>query len=318
MLEEAERWFVRLMDDNCSADERAAFAQWRATPEHAAAYAATERLWRRMGDLAGNPELERLAAEARTATAPRPRHARHPRWRVPAAVAACAVLAVAAVLLVFRPFVSPPAIYATGPAQRQTVTLADGSQVILDVATELAVRMHEDERDLTLRHGQALFDVAHDAERPFRVSAGGGQVTALGTHFQVSNRDHEVTITLLQGSVAVDRDASDEHLRLRPGQQAAFVVGSGRIATRNVDTDVVSSWTRGRLLFRATPLADVIAEVNRYASTPLRLADPSLAATPVSGTFPIGDSRSVALGLQALLPLQADTSTPGRITLRRR
>jgi transmembrane sensor len=319
VLEEAERWFVRLMDGNCSADERAAFVQWRATPAHAAAYAATERLWRRMGDLAGNPELERLAAEARAATAPRQRaRDRRPRWRLPAAMAACTVLAVAAMLLVFRLTSPPPVVYATGPAQRHTVKLHDGSRVTLNIDTELAVRIHGNVRELTLRHGEALFDVAHDAQRPFRVSAGGGRVTALGTHFQVSNRDREVVVTLLQGSVAVDRDASDEHLRLRPGQQAAFAVGSGRIATRTVDTDVISSWARGRLLFRATPLADVIAEVNRYAATPLRLADPSLAETPVSGTFPIGDSRSVALGLQALLPLQADTGTPGWITLRRR
>jgi transmembrane sensor len=234
-------------------------------------------------------------------------------------MAACAVLAVAAIMLwVIHQTVPPPVVYATGPAQRHTVTLHDGSRVTLNVDTELAVFIHDDVRDLVLRHGEALFDVAHDPQRPFQVSAGDGQVTALGTHFQVSNRDREVVVTLLQGSVAVDRDASDEHLRLRPGQQAAFAVDNGRISTRTVDTDVASSWARGRLLFRGTPLSDVIAEVNRYADTPLRLADPSLAATPVSGTFPIGDSRSVALGLQALLPLKADTGTPGRITLRRR
>jgi transmembrane sensor len=310
VLGEAERWWARLRGA-ATPGELTAFERWHAVPEHAAAWARTERLWHDLGKLDGHPELERMAAAALAATARRPRR----RWPIAIAAAACLVLAVAS-LAVFRP--PPPTIYATGPAQRRTVALEDGSHVMLNGDTEIAVRMRKRSRELTLRRGEAVFEVAHDAQRPFRVAAGGGLVTALGTHFQVSKRDRQVTVTLLEGSVTVDRDRTDEHLRLQPGEQAAFAVDSGRMATRSVDTAVVSSWTQGRLLFRATPLAEVIAEVNRYATTPLRLADPSLASTPVSGTFPIGDSRSVALGLQALLPLRADTTSADRIVLRRR
>lgn len=321
-LAEAERWFARRMTGGCTRAERKAFERWRATPGHAVAYARTEQLWQGIGGLAGNPELERLSTEALSATAPRvrktARDARRTPWWLAVPVAACLMAAFAVTTIMFRDPVPPPVIHATGPDQRRTVRLADGSRVVLNVDTEIAARMGDDTRELTLIRGEALFEVAHDAQRPFRVGAGGGAVTALGTRFQVGKHDGEVMVTLLQGSVAIEREDTDEHLRLQPGQQASFAVDGGRIATRTVDVDVVSSWTRGRLLFRATPLAEVVAEVNRYADTPLRLADASLGATPVSGTFPIGDSKSVALALQALLPIQADMAAGNEITLRRK
>lgn len=319
-LAEAERWFARLMTGDSSYEERAAFERWRAAPEHAVAYAQTERLWRDVGGLTGDPELERLAAEALVATAPRKGRRQRDAWRMPwrlvAPIAACAVAAIA-IAFMFRTPAPAPVVYATDPGQRDTITLADGSRVLLNVDTRIAVSLGDDARELTLGRGEALFEVAHDAQRPFRVSSGGGAVTALGTRFQVGQRDRRVTVTLLQGSVAVEREDTGERLRLAPGEQASFDVAAGRMSTRTVDPEVVSSWTRGRLLFRATPLSEVVEEVNRYAQIPLRLADPSLGATPVSGTFPIGDSRSVALGLQALLPIRADMNARDEITLHR-
>lgn len=321
-LAEAERWLARMRSDP-SDRERAFFEQWRADPEHARAWAWTERLWQSLDGLESDPELEQMAAEALAETAP-PRPAvsrgRRRHWAAAALLAAaCVVAAIVTTLVVYRHPLPPPAVYTTGPSQHRTITLKDGSHVVLNIDTRIAVRMLDDARELHLLHGEALFKVAHDADRPFRVSVGGGHVTALGTHFQVSDLHDRITVTLLQGSIAVDRDPTDEHLRLRPGQQASFTQGDARhIAMRTVDPDVVSSWARGRLLFRATPLAKVIAEVNRYAKTKLRLTDPALASTPISGTFPLGDSKSVALGLQAMLPLKADAGTPGWITLRHR
>lgn len=317
VLAEAERWFVRLKTSSCSAEERAAFDHWHADHDHAAAYLQTERLWNGMDGLAGNPELEALAAQALRAT--HPRSLRHRAgWQMPLALAAS--VAVCAMLVVFALGVfdrMPPAvIHATGPDQRDTVRLDDGSQLVLNADTVVSIRMGNDSRALVLERGEAVFGVAHDALRPFSVDAGNGTVTALGTRFQVRRNESQVVVTLLEGSVALERPDIGERRQLTPGDQAVYTDARTPAVVRMVDTEVVSSWTRGRLLFRATPLAEVVAEVNRYATVPLQLEDSSLGTLPVSGTFPMGDSESVALALQALLPVRIDQGNGERIGLR--
>lgn len=313
-LAEAEEWFARLRDGGTDSD-REAFGQWRNDPRNATAWAHTTALWEGLGALGDDPGLERMVKNAMLATRPH----RRPRWPVAAAIAACLVIALSVTVVFIRHAMPPtPSTYATGPLQRETITLPDGSKVTLNADTRIEARFGAHRRDLTLAQGEALFDVVHDENAPFTVTTGGSEIIDLGTQFQVSNVGRRVTVTLLEGSIAIDRAKTGEHVRLHPGQQATYAVGTGPIDTREVDVQVVSSWAHGRLLFRGTPLAGVIAEVNRYSRTPIELADPSLASIPVSGTFPTGDSRSVALGLQAMLPLRVDTSTPGRIVLHRR
>lgn len=316
-LAEAERWFVRLRTSDCSAAERAEFERWRCHARHAAAYARTERLWQSMDGLAADPQLQALSMQALRATDPR-RRPRRTGWRMPlaaaAAVAACA-LALGFALGLFEP-APAPVVYATGPDQRgHAVRLDDGSRLLLNVDTAVSVSMAGDRRLLTLERGEAVFAVAHDPRRPFRVEAGNGSVTALGTRFQVRREPAQVTVTLFEGSVALDRPDTGEHRRLAPGDQAIYADAGTPVALRMVDTDVVGSWTRERLLFRATPLAEVVAEVNRYADAPLRLEDPALGTLPVSGTFPIGDSQSVALALQVLLPIRVEEDGGGGLGL---
>lgn len=306
VLAEADRWFARLRTGNVTAGERTAFERWRSDPEHAAAFAQTERLWDGIGALAGDPELEALSAQALRATDPR-RQRQRTGWRMPLALAAsliaCALVLVAGLGVFER--APPPVVYATGPEQRDTVRLEDGSLLVLNADTVVAVRMGRDRRSLVLERGEAVFGVAHDPRRPFSVEAGNGTVTALGTRFQIRHEQANVTVTLLEGSVALERVQGGERRKMVPGDQATYGDDASMpVALRLVDTDVTSSWTRGRLLFRATPLSEVVAEVNRYAGTPLRLEDPALGSLAVSGTFPMGDSASVALALQALLPVR--------------
>lgn len=314
-LAEAERWFARLKTSNCLADERAAFERWRAEPEHAAAYAQTEWLWHGIGGLSGNPELEALSAYALRATDPR--RQQRSGWHLPLVLAAPVVMGVVALVFAFGVFerAPPPVVYVSGPGQRDTVVLADGSRLVLNADTAVVVSIGDARRALTLERGEAVFEVASDPQRPFRVEAGNGTVTALGTRFQVHREQAQVTVTLLEGRVTLERSGVGGQRRLAPGDQATYGDIATPIALRTVDPDVVSSWTRGRLLFRATPLAEVIAEVNRYATPPLQLGDPALGTLPVSGTFPMGDSESVAFALQALLPVRIERSDSDRISL---
>lgn len=328
LAEEAQAWFVRLMDPDCPARDREDFRAWfAADAAHARAYAEAGALWGRLGMLQDAPEIAAFAeealrpvADARTADAtaafepadlvfsPRPvapaRTRR--RWAVPAALAA--TLACAAVGLQWqRPAGTTGQVYEAADAPA-SVVLDDGSRLHLDLATRVVVRLGRERRDLDLVAGRALFDVAHEAARPFTVHAGNGHVTALGTVFQVQRDGERVVVTLAEGAVAVTRDATAgdpaRELRLTPGQQIVFSAVDDPWRSHPVDPELVTSWTKGRLVFRGTPLADAIAEVNRYSQRKLRLADPALADLPLSGTFVIGDADSAAAAIPAVLPVR--------------
>lgn len=318
--EQAEAWYARLMASDCSSHDRHAFEQWRSRPGHAEAYAAMERLLASVDALAdSDPRMEELVQRARrrpALSAGRPR-----RWRA-WATAACAVLAVVLGLRFGPALLSDPeAVQYATTGQGRTIALADGSSVQLDVASRIAVSLGNKRRSVELLQGRAVFDVAHDAARPFVVRAGDGSVTAVGTRFQVQCEGDGVVVTLAEGIVAVSRrdaqDGSRHVARLRPGEQLGWSRQDTAWTLRSVDTKAVLSWTRGRLIFHGTHLSDVAAEVNRYSTRKLVLADPSLAGLPVHGNFLAGDAGAVVTALQAVLPVRVD-DTGSELRLYRR
>jgi len=216
----------------------------------------------------------------------------------------------------------PPAavavVYDTAADQRRRVELADGSTAELDVGTSIKVRMGGSRREIVLIAGRAMFDVAHDAARPFTVVAGGSRTTALGTRFQVQSERSRVIVTLAEGSVAVeDEGRSRWRERLHPGEQLQFDPATAAVEKHTVDVQLTTSWLRGRHVFRNTPLVEAVEEVNRYAKAKIRLGDASLAGLPVGGSFIAGDSRLVVEALTAVLPVRAADSGDEIILFRR-
>lgn len=307
--EQAEAWYARLMAPDCSRREREAFERWRVQPGHAEAYAATERLLSGVDALAGgDPRMEALMQAARR----RPlMPARRPRRWGGWAAAAGLMLAVTLGLR-FGPalLAEPEPVQYAAAGVGRTVALEDGSSVQLDVGSRITAGFGRRQRSLELLEGRALFDVAHDAARPFVVQAGGGRVTALGTRFQVRREGGSVAVTLAEGAVAVSRQAGQgggrQETRLRPGEELTWSGESAGWTLRAADTEAALGWTRGRLIFRGTPLAEVVAEVNRYSPQALVLADPSLAELPVHGNFIAGDAGTVVVALGAVLPVRIE------------
>ena len=133
---------------------------------------------------------------------------------------------------------------------------------------------------------------------------GNTRITDLGTQFQVDRTREGVIVTLTEGKVVVDT-LSAQHWEeyLSPGEQLAVSSVTFSHLKRAVDPLATTSWSRGRLAFRATPLAQAVEEVNRYASKKLRLADPSLAELTVSGNIVAGSSERAASAFAAVLPI---------------
>ncbi|HEU5136590.1 MAG TPA: FecR family protein [Steroidobacteraceae bacterium] len=322
VVDAAARWYARVHAPDCTGRDREAFENWlRANPDHWHAYADAERTVRRFDQLI--EQDDRLCALADEvcgeSTAPSRR-----RWAVPAALAASLIVALVAVRVAgVVEHSSPAEVFVTRVDEQRDVTLADNSVVHLDVGSEIAVNIGDRERAITLTRGRALFDVAKDRERPFVVTAGGTRTTALGTKFQVQSDSERVVVVLTEGSVSVapldtTAEAARWEERLAPGEQISLQGKRSAPVKSSVDTYMATSWSRGRLVFRGTPLAEALEEVNRYSTRKLRLADPSLASLPVGGNFIAGDSELILSAFAAALPLRSVDGGGGEILLFRR
>jgi transmembrane sensor len=322
--DDAAQWYARVHAPDFTGRDRAEFEAWlRASPDHWRAYAEAERTLRRIDQLLENdPVLVALC----DAAGDQPTAVSRRRWAVPAALAASLIVSLVAVHLHNLDADSLPSqVFATRLDEQRDVTLADNSVVHLDVGSEIAVRITARLREITLLNGRALFDVAKDRERPFVVTAGGTRTTALGTKFQVKHDSDRVVVVLTEGSVSIAEATGDSpdtraawEERLAPGEQLTLEGRHNAPVKQSIDTYMATSWSRGRLIFRGTPLAEALEEVNRYSTRKLRLADPSLASLPVGGNFIAGDSELILSAFAAALPLRSVDGGGGEILLFRR
>jgi transmembrane sensor len=327
-LDEAARWYARLQAADCSMQERAAFQKWReADEQHALAYEQACQAAAGIDQLmALDPRMQALLDEALVpAVSPRVVEptkglARVRRWSIPAALAASLALAFVSFRFVGDGTRAADGVVLQAEAAPRTVELEDGSTVQMDVNTKIIVRMTAVRRDVTLEAGRAMFDVAHDRSRPFSVAAATSRTVALGTQFQVELDQSQVVVTLAEGSVAIDNEADAQiwQERLHPGEQLRIDVASAARDKLVVDPAVVTSWTRGRLVFRNTPLAEAIEQVNRYSTKKVRLGDPSLRDLHVAGNFIAGDSDLIVDAFASALPLRVVDGGEKEIILFRR
>jgi transmembrane sensor len=196
----------------------------------------------------------------------------------------------------------------TDLAERRQVMLDDGTVVQLEPETRLRVRLEDRERNVGLEQGRALFRVAKDAQRPFRVSTQHTSVRAVGTAFGVETAGGDVIVTVAEGKVAVERPreatkqgagaddalpALDSEIFLTAGQQLR-VESSGAVdPVQSVDTTRALAWAQGQLVFENDTLADVVAQFNRYNRTQLRISDARLTTRRVSGVFDATDTETL-------------------------
>ena len=311
LLEEAARWYARLGATHCSPAERAQFDIWRAaSPLHVEACARLQGTANAIDRLASHdPRLLALSDQAYAmgrADSSQPSH-RQRRWAVPATIAASLVIVAIGFRLgpqLLRQATHPVA-YENSSAQQRRITLEDGSVVHMDVNSQITVLISAKQRRIELLAGRALFEVTHDATRPFSVIAGNARTTDLGTRFQVDRTHEGVVVTLAEGSIVVDSTLSARgwQEQLIPGEQLAVSSNASSHVRRAVDPLAATSWSRGRLVFRATPLAQAVEEVNHYAAKKLRIADPGLAELTVSGNVVAGNGELAASAFAAVLPI---------------
>lgn len=328
----ASDWLVKRTSGVWSSREQAEFDAWiGASISHRVAYIRIEAVWNQAGRLqaltAGTASDTAPARGAwlRTGSLPRIDSSDRSRpWgasadststrrRVVALVAGVMVLLGAASII---GYVLWPAsgLYTTRVGAVDTVPLADGSRITLNTDTRVRVALEPTERLIELEQGEAYFEVAKDAARPFIVSMGAKRVVAVGTKFSVRRDVHDVQVVVTEGSVRLE-----EQLDLRsrdPGGAKLLPAGSvarareGAVTVRSEPVDQIQehlSWRSGYLVFHDTPLADAVAEFNRYNRRKIVVEDPAIAAIEVGGNFK-SDSTDVFLWmLQNGFQIDVDT-----------
>lgn len=316
---EAAFWFARLRSDELGEEDRVRFSRWLAADTaHVSAYADYQGLWSDLDEVAATGPILAMRREALKATR-RPSRAR-PRWVPMGAIAAgVAAVLVGGWILLQSPALVPqaasssaPATYRTEVGERSSITLADGSVVQLNTDSVLEVNYIGERRDLRLLRGQALFEVAHDRNRPFVVEAGGQTITALGTAFDVRVGAGETRVTLVEGRIEVKRvngttlfPVAPEVRKLTAGEQLV-AIEERPFVVRMADLEKAVSWREGRVVFSDEPLAEVIEEINRYSTRKVVLGDGDLGEMKVSGVFRPGSAERFVAALEIGFPVEAE------------
>lgn len=283
----ARDWVIRLASAGISDDDLGRFKAWLAAdPAHREAFERERRMWQGLRPL--EPDF---------AARPRPRR----RLVLAAGLAAAAGLAV---LIGYQPLrLALLADYATGPGERSSITLPDGSSIRLNTDSAIAVRYSAGERRIELLRGEALFAVRGDRGRPFRVAAQDGISEAVGTAFVVRDRHDLVITTVTAGTVSVaspEQASPDTVLRAEPGDRVAYRKGQAPRRLGRADLGAVAAWQHGRIVLDGASFAEALAELERYRTGRILLLgrDPA-ALRPVSGIFATDRIDEAVAGLAA-------------------
>lgn len=297
--------------------------RWRqASPAHAEAVATAQRIWNVTG--AG-------ALADRLPMPPSAQQQRRNRRRITGMLGGLGVLALLGAGWRWQQPVHEVALH-TGRAQTLLAHgLPDGSVIDLAANTALQVTFHRGRRTVRLLSGEACFNVAHDAQRPFLVETPWGHVRVLGTVFTVSARDGRMRVAVAQGRVAVwPADARGGGALSGLGDVPPAAILQAGEATEadaqgvgprtSLDVSEVADWKQGWLVLRNTRLTEALARWNDHLAAPMQLMgdDPALQNLRVTGSYPLNQPEAFIGSLPSILPVHVMRMADGSVAIRMR
>jgi transmembrane sensor len=343
IAEQAGEWFVANDEKSLDAQDAAALTAWfNASPTHIEEFLGVLAVARDLKQARTDPQytVEAILARARSdgkgsvqriwqrETEPG-RGRPFGNWFTAAvAMAACALLGVGLLLRwnlnSAKRTSAPEGVAAlhfeTRHGEQLTRRLADNSVLHLNTDSAVSIRYSKGERLVTLKSGQASFEVTHEASRAFRVHAGSADITDLGTKFDVRLDAGSTVITVVEGRVAVGPGASGQAASLRPvelnaDQQVRVADGVWPATPVAVDAKRTTAWLHRQIVFDNEPLERVAAEYNRYTSKPIEIATPALRKLRISGVFATDDTDAFIAFLRSLKGVHVEvTATRIRVS----
>jgi transmembrane sensor len=179
--------------------------------------------------------------------------------------------------------------YRTGTGV-ESLALQDGSRVMLNAGSAIAVRYGDQERRIDLLRGDAWFEVAHGDKRPFRVATMGGETKDLGTAFEVQRNANSTRVSVTQGAVKVSTANSPSGATLKASGRAQYDTNGRLQRLAEVSPANMAPWRQGEILLDKASVADALAKVARYRTAPVYMLGTPDAARRVSGVFKISQT----------------------------
>ena len=173
----------------------------------------------------------------------------------------------------------------TGERDRIELVLADGTKVWLNGGSGLKfpARFEAGSRRVELA-GEAYFEVAKDAGRPFTVVTASAEIEVLGTSFNVLAQAGEGCVaTLVEGRVRIE-DAEEREVVLAPGEQGT-VTAAGVMEKREVDVDEFVGWKKGIYVFKRQRLENIMRDLSRWYGVEVFFQNQALRALPFTGNL---------------------------------
>ncbi|MCX8999715.1 FecR family protein [Rhizobiaceae bacterium BDR2-2] len=291
-VEEAAEWLIQLQERPQDRKLRRRFDVWLAAAEaNRLAWERTCRAWQAFGGTEpayrsfweGAPRLSGRSSPGRWAR-------RRPLWPylgiAAAAISLClVVMAAPALLIQFR------ADHRTATAESRSITLQDGSTVLLAASSAIATDFSSGRREIVLLEGEAFFDVVPDAKRPFVVEANKVKVEVLGTAFDVEISNGVTSVALARGSVkaSLEGASSTSSSTLVPGELLTVDARAGTMRKESISVEDIGGWRDGRLYVVNATIGSVVQQIQRYHPAWITVADPSLARQRVTGFYNLHD-----------------------------
>lgn len=317
VTEQAAAWVVRLGGDDVSEADYEALEDWlKQSSDHRSAFEDAQGLWAALDDdrAALDAALARSAPRISSLARTSGRQAVSRRWIWGAA--GLAVAAAACAVLIGPVLSSRTVTYVTAPGEQRTISLSDGSTIIMNGGSTLSVRMSDGERLIKMANAEAAFDVAHDTGRPFRVTAGESRVEVLGTAFDVRRDAGSTRVSVTRGVVRVsDLNDASHHVRLGVGQSVTRQDATGQLQVMPGSTEP-AGWRAGRLTYDDRPLSEVVDDLNRAYPTPIRAVGDA-ARLRFTGVLALDGQDETLRRLEVFLPVAVERRE-GVIELRTR
>lgn len=174
---------------------------------------------------------------------------------------------------------------------RSQVTLPDGTEVHLNSRSVLTYPSYYEgkERKVTLQEGEAYFKVTPNADRPFIVNVSDDKykIKVLGTEFnlQAYKEDKTIRTTLVEGSVQIDVAEKNTATVLKPSEKAVYSLNTGQLQIMPANTDRETDWMYDRLVFKQTPMKDVLASLSRFYNVEFDIKNNIIYSYTFTGTF---------------------------------
>ena len=329
VAQQAGTWFIANQSGSLEQAERAAFVAWlKASPIHVEEYLGVALIAHDLPAAMDEPDLPlesllelaraddtngvvALEPPMRVRDVPSKRISRPRLWSFATSTASVVLVLAASALWWARDgeLLGLPRAYETAHGEQSVIQLPDGSELHLNTDSAVTVRYSRSERVVEIARGQALFTVARNDHRRFRVAAGHAHIIAAGTRFDTYRTPDRTIVTVVEGSVAVlagqppppgVTGLPPDALRVNAGYQVHVDTRGVSAQPMPVDVQQAVAWQQGKIAFEQRPLGEVADEFNRYGSIPIEIDDAALRALPISGVFDAYDVDSFVAFLQTI------------------